>query len=229
MIKQYGLIFDVDGVIADSERVNADASIRVFKELFGVDGVQRADFEAGLGRGAEAYMKAAADVNGVSLTDEQVAEATAARQSNFLKILSEEPLEPFPGVIELIDTARANADFSVAIATSSAKEKSQAVLESAQIPYEEMVYVNGNDVKHKKPDPELFLTAAQRMDIPPQNCVVIEDAPNGVMAAHAAGCKCIAVTNSTTADKLSEADRVTSSLTEISLSDILSIIKSEKG
>ena len=60
MSKIYGLIFDVDGVIADTEAVNAGVSIKVFAELFGIEGVVRDDFEAGLGRGAQEYVKAAA-------------------------------------------------------------------------------------------------------------------------------------------------------------------------
>ena len=51
---QYGLIFDVDGVVADTEAVNARATIQVFADLLGIYGVKRQDFEAGLGRGAEA-------------------------------------------------------------------------------------------------------------------------------------------------------------------------------
>ena len=213
----YGLIFDVDGVIADSERVNAEATIKVFRDLFGLQGVQRSDFEAGLGRGAEAYVRAAAQVHGVELTPEQVAAATKARQSNFLRILEDGPLDPFPGVMDLMNAALAHDDFCVAIATSSAREKSEAVLRSAGVPYERLVYVTGSDVKHKKPDPELFLTAADRMHIPPAHCVVIEDAPNGILAAHAAGCKCIAVTNSFTGDLLAKADCVVPSLEDISL------------
>ncbi len=54
----YGLIFDVDGVIADTERVNAEVIIKVFADLFGLRDVQRKDFEAGLGRGAIEYVKA---------------------------------------------------------------------------------------------------------------------------------------------------------------------------
>ena len=80
-----------------------------------------------------------------------------------------------------------------------------------------MVYVNGSDVKNKKPHPELFLVAAERMGIQPVNCVVIEDAPNGVQAAKAAGAKCIAVTNSTNAENLTEADLVCDSLEQLNL------------
>jgi HAD superfamily hydrolase (TIGR01509 family) len=206
MRRRYGLIFDVDGVIADTEEANSRASIRVFADLFGVAGVVRKDFEAGLGRGAEEYVRAAARVHRRELTDEQVRQATALRQEYFLKTLAEEPLDAFPGVLELMDEALSDGRFAVAIATSGTLEKSRAVLESARVPYQRMVYISGNDVKNKKPDPELFLLAAERMEIEPANCAVVEDAPNGVQAAKAAGAKCIAVTNSTSAVKLRAAN-----------------------
>ena len=103
MGKLYGLIFDVDGVIADTEAINARVSIRIFADLFGIEGVVRKDFEAGLGRGAEEYVKAGARVHGLELTDEQVEKTTQLRQEYFLKILSEEPLPVFGGVLELMD------------------------------------------------------------------------------------------------------------------------------
>jgi len=226
-MKLYGLIFDVDGVIADTEAVNARASIKVFEDLFGIKGVKRQDFEAGLGRGAAEYVKAAARVHGLELTEEQVKKATQLRQEYFLKILSQEPLPPFPGVLELIEQALQSEDFRVAIATSSTLEKSRAVLKSAQIPYQKMVYITGNDVKNKKPHPELFLLAAERMGIEPANCVVIEDAPNGVQAAKAAGARCIAVTNSTDAAKLSEADLVCDSLEQINIQTVVNLLQTE--
>ncbi len=226
MTNPYGLIFDVDGVIADSERVNAEATIKVFSDMFTTPNVHRKDFEAGLGRGAEAYIKSAAVIHGLDLTDQQVCAASKARHVNFLNLLSQNILPPFPGVIELINAALAHKNFRVAIATSSAREKSEAVLNSAQIPYKTMVYITGDDVKSKKPNPELFLHAAQGIEIPPQNCVVIEDTPNGIQAAKSAGCKCIAVTNSTTADKLSQADRIVSTLTNVTLADLIAMVSS---
>jgi len=226
MKKLYGLIFDVDGVIADTEAVNARASIKVFADLLGVEGVVRRDFEAGLGRGAEEYVKAAARIHGLELTEEQINEATQLRQEYFLKILSEEPLPSFPGVLELMDKAMKDKNFRLAIATSGTLEKSRAVLEAAKVPYQKMVYINGDHVKNKKPDPELFLLAAERMGIEPANCVVVEDAPNGVQAAKAAGAKCIAVTNSTNAANLSKADLVCDSLEQIKLDMIRELIDS---
>jgi HAD superfamily hydrolase (TIGR01509 family) len=224
MGKPYGLIFDVDGVIADTEAINARASIKVFEDLFGIKGVKREDFEAGLGRGAAEYVKAAARVHGLELTEVQVEQATQMRQEYFLNVLSEEPLHPFPGVLELMDKAMQRKDFRVAIATSGTLEKSRAVLNAAKIPFERMVYITGSDVKNKKPHPELFLLAAERMGVESANCVVIEDAPNGVQAAKAAGAKCIAVTNSTNAANLSEADLVCNSLEQIDLQIIINLI-----
>jgi len=227
MGKPYGLIFDVDGVIADTEAINARASIKVFEDLFGVNGVKRQDFEAGLGRGAEEYVKAAARIHGLELTEEQVEKATQLRQEYFLNVLSEEPLPPFPGVLKLMEKAMQSRDFRVAIATSGTLEKSRAVLKSAKIPFERMVYITGSDVKNKKPNPELFLLAAERMGVESANCVVIEDAPNGVQAAKAAGAKCIAVTNSTNAANLSQADLVCDSLEQIDLQTIVRLIQTK--
>ena len=226
MAKLYGLIFDVDGVIADTEAVNARASAKVFADLFGIEGVKREDFQAGLGRGAAEYVKAAAKIHNLKLSDQQIEHATEMRQRYFLDILDRHPLPAFPGVLELINAALERDDFKLAIATSSTLEKSRAVLESAKIPYQEMVYVTGNDVKNKKPEPQLFLTAAEKLSISPADCVVIEDAPNGVQAAKAAGAKCIAVTNSAPADKLSQADLICESLEEINLRIITDLINS---
>ncbi|NQT01215.1 MAG: HAD family phosphatase, partial [Planctomycetes bacterium] len=225
MDKLYGLIFDVDGVIADTEAANARASIKVFADFLGLEGVVRKDFEAGLGRGAEEYVKAGARTHGMELTDEQIQKITQLRQEYFLKVLKEESMPPFPGVLELMEKAMQREDFRLAIATSGTHEKSRAVLEAANIPYKKMVYIHGDHVKNKKPNPELFLLAAEGIDIEPANCVVIEDAPNGVQAAKAAGAKCIAVTNSTNAANLSEADLVCDSLEKINLDVIKMLIQ----
>ena len=226
MDKLYGLIFDVDGVIADTETINARVSIKVFAEFFGIEGVVRKDFESGLGRAAEEYVKAGAKTHGLELTEEQIKKATQIRQQYFLKVLSEEPLEPFPGVLELMKKAMSRKDFRVAIATSGTLEKSRAVLEATKVPYQKMVYINGDHVKNKKPDPELFLLAAERIGIEPSSCVVIEDTPNGIQAAKVAGTKCIAVTNSVSVKNLYEADLVCDSLEHIKLDTIQALIDS---
>ncbi len=221
----YGLIFDVDGVIADTEAINARASAEVFEELFGIKGVKREDFEEGIGRGAEAYMQAAARVHGLELTGNDLARAVALRQEKFLEVLKNEGLVPYPGVLELIHEALEDPSWGVAIATSSTREKSEAVLKASRIPYHRMVYVTGSEVKAKKPDPELFLTAARKLGVEPRESVVVEDAPNGVEAAKAGGFHCVAVTNTVPAEKLKEADLIVSSLADVSLERLYELIR----
>lgn len=224
MSDMYGLIFDVDGVIADTEAVNARVSKQVFEELFDITGVRRRDFEAGLGRGAAEYVRAGARAHCVELSDEQIERVTQLRQDYFMQVLESEPVPPFPGVMELMNAARMAADFEVAIATSGTAEKSQAVLKAAGVPYGEMVYINGSVVKHRKPDPELFNLAIEGIEVPPERCVVIEDAPNGVQAGKAAGAKVIAVTNSVQAEKLDQADLIVDSLEQLDLTKLRELI-----
>jgi HAD superfamily hydrolase (TIGR01509 family) len=222
--KIYGLIFDVDGVIADTEPVNARVTIRVLKDMFDLSGVKPEDFDAGIGKGAEKYVQAGADAHGLKLTYEQIKDAANLREKYLTETILAEPLPAFPGVLELITRALQRQDFRLAIATSASLELSRAILESAKVPYRKMVYITGSEIISKKPNPELFLVAASRMAIDPAHCVVIEDAPSGVQAAKAAGAKCIAVTNSTSAANLQEADLVCDSLEKINLETIQKLI-----
>jgi HAD superfamily hydrolase (TIGR01509 family) len=224
MSKLYGLIFDVDGVIADTEPVNARVTIRVLDDMFGLKGVKPEDFDAGIGKGAEKYVEAGAAVHGLSLTEEQVKAAAELREQYLIETIREERLPAFAGVLELINAAFHRGDFRLAIATSASRELSQAILESAKVPYQRMVYVTGSEITRKKPDPQLFLVAASRMALAPARCAVIEDAPSGVQAAKAAGAKCIAVTNSTTAANLQQADLVCDSLEQFDLQTIQKLI-----
>jgi HAD superfamily hydrolase (TIGR01509 family) len=224
MNKLYGLIFDVDGVIADTEAVNAKVTARVFEELFGLRTVRDEDFTAGIGRGDEEYVRAGARAHGLELSDEQAKAGTRLREKYFMEALVKEPLPVFAGVLGLIDAALASGNFRLAIATSGSFEKSRAIVKSVNVPYEKMVHVSGNDVKRRKPAPDLFLLAAERMGIEQGRCVVIEDAPDGVRAAKAAGAKCIAVTNTTSAANLAGADFICDSLEQLDLRTIRNLI-----
>jgi HAD superfamily hydrolase (TIGR01509 family) len=220
----YGLIFDVDGLIANTEPLNARVTIRVLEDLFGLKGVRPEDFAAGIGRGAEAYTQVGAKVHGLDLSDEQVAAAAGLRERYLVEAMRKEGIPAFPGVLELIDAALQDREFRLAIATSASGELARAMLEATGVPYQRMVCVNGEQVKRRKPDPEIFLLAARGMGVPPGRCVVFEDAPSGVRAAKAAGAKCVAVTNSAAAEALAEADLVVDSLEQVSLETIRRLI-----
>jgi len=226
MNKLYGLIFDVDGIIADTEPHNAVATIKVFEDMFGVTGVVADDFRAGIGKGAEKYILAAAEIHNVTISDDQLKKAADMRERNIIELFKQNPLPAFPGVLELINAASAVSDFKLAIATSASRELGQAILNSAKVPVEKMAYICGDMVTHKKPDPELFLLAAQAISLAPERTVVVEDAAVGVTAAKTAGTKCIAVTNSLSAAELKNADIICDSLTEIDIEKLRELIDS---
>jgi len=224
MSVQYGLIFDVDGLIANTEPLNARVTIRVLDEMFGLKGVRPEDFTAGLGRGAEAFVKAGAAVHDLELTDEQALAAAEVRERHLTEAVRDEGLPAFPGVLDLIHAALKDGGFQLAIATSATRELSEAILEAVQVPYEQMVYVSGSDVTKKKPDPQIFLIAIERLGIEAARCAVFEDAPSGVQAARAAGARCIAVTNTVPAGELSGADLIYDSLEQVDLTLIRELI-----
>ena len=226
MNRELGIVFDVDGVIADSEAVNVRATSEAFAAILGIHDLQSEDFQSGIGRGAEEYVKAGAASHDCNVSLQQVQALVHARQEEFLKILSNETLPAFTGVLELIHSALGSEEFRLGIATSSTREKSQAVLKSAEIPVEKMVYVCGDDVMRKKPDPELFQMACHRLSLEPTCCVVIEDAPNGIEAANAAGCRSIAVTNTCGCDELRNADMIVDTLTEVTLDRVRELLHS---
>ena len=227
MTVKYGLIFDVDGLIANTEPLNAKVTIRVLREMFGLEGIKYEDFAAGYGRGAEAYVKAGARVHGLELTDEQGHAAAELRERYLVEAVQKEGLPAFPGVLRLIHAALGDDEFRLSIATSASQELSQAILEAVQVPYGRMSYVSGSDVTKKKPDPEIFLIAIRRIGLEARRCVVFEDAPSGVQAAKVAGARCIAVTNTVSAEELAGADLICASLTEISLSTVRDVVDTE--
>jgi len=217
MNARYGLIFDVDGLIGDTEPINAKVTIRVLEEMFGLRDVTYKDFAAGYGRGAEAYVKAGAKVHGLELTDEQTHAAAERRERYLDESVRREGLPAFPGVLRLITDALKRKDFRLAIATSATQELSESILTAVKVPYQVMAYVNGSDFTKKNPDQHIFLIAIERLGIAAARCVVFEDAPSGVQAAKAAGARCIAVTNTVPVASLSGADLICDSLEKVNL------------
>ena len=188
--------------------------------------MQPSDFEKGLGRGARKYVEAGVLCHNLKLTDEQLDEAVELRLQNIHTLIKTEGLPSFPGVLELAQAALARADFSVAIASSAERKLVYAILEAVKMPYQKMARITGCDVKHKKPNPQIFQLAIGKINLPEKNCVVIEDAPDGIAAAKAAGCKCIAVTNSLPADRLEQADLIVNDLTGLDPDSLIELIES---
>lgn len=217
----WALIFDVDGVVADTEALNARASVLMFQELYGVT-VQPEDFRPFVGHGDERYCEGVAEKYGVTIDTQAAVDRRAA---NFFRLLQDEPLPASPGVLALVTAARHDPEVKLAIATSGQKAKQFPVITGAGLKLEWFdAVITGDDVTRKKPDPQIYLLTAERLGVPPERCIVFEDAPAGVQAAKSAGMRCVAVTSTVTADELRAADLVVDSLAELTLAQLRALV-----
>lgn len=205
------VIFDMDGVLTDSEPLINAAAVAMFREL-GLP-VQPEDFLPFVGTGEDRYLGGVAEKYGFAL------DGPAAKKRTYeiyLELVPRE-LKGFPGAHVLVKNCRL-ADLKVAVASSADLVKIEANLRQIELdPASWDAIVTGEDVVNKKPAPDIFLAAAAKLGVPPAACVVIEDAVNGVQAAKAAGMRCVAVAQTFPAEKLQRADVVRARLQDVTL------------
>jgi len=190
-------MFDMDGVLCDSEPFICEAACRMFAERHGVY-VRPEDFLPFVGAGEDRYLGGVAEQHGVRLTMPADKERTYAI---YLEIIRGR-LQPLPGVHGFIAAARA-AGWRLAVATSADRVKLDGNLREIGLPADRFdAVVTGSEIERKKPAPDIFLLAAQRLGLPPSDCLVVEDAPNGLQAARAGGFRSLGLTSSFSAAAL---------------------------
>ena len=194
-----GVIFDMDGVLVDSEPFIAEAAVRMFAEK-GV-AVRPEDFRPFIGMGEDRFLGGVAEARGVVL---EMPRDKARTYEIYLELIQGR-LEPLPGVREFIARCR-SLGLKLAVASSADRMKVEGNLRQLGLPSGTFdAVVVGEDVNRKKPAPDIFILAASRLGLQPSCCLVIEDAVSGVAAAKAAGSSCLGITSSFSADKLKEA------------------------
>ena len=207
MIK--GILFDMDGVLVDSEPYICKAAIMMFEEL-GVK-VSPEDFHPFVGMGENRYIGGVAENHGVKVDIRRVKARTYEIYENIVK----GQLSALPGAHSFIAGCRRRG-FRLALATSADKVKMQVNLREIGLPPETFdSIVTGLDVVNKKPFPDIYVKAAHMIGLQPEECLVVEDAASGIKAGKAAGCKCLGVTSSFDAQVLAGAVWICSSLDDV--------------
>jgi len=204
-----GLIFDLDGVLVDTVPTHFAAWSRMFHEYgyeFGkreyrelVDGRLRLD-------GARAVMQ--------DLDEDAIEEAATKKNGYYLDAIDRGEYRIFDTAVSCVREF-ARQGYSLAAASSSANVRH--ILDQVGILEEFKIVVGGRDVVLGKPDPEIFLTAAQGLGLQPAECIVVEDAESGVKAAKAGGFYCYGLAHEDDEADLSMADEIIRSLDEIDL------------
>ncbi|HID06362.1 MAG TPA: HAD family phosphatase [Armatimonadetes bacterium] len=215
------VIFDLDGVLVDSSEFHYKAwqiwsaeqgvtmSYEFFRETFGM-----------------INEKIIPQLIPRPLSREEIQELSERKEALFRQV-ARGKLEPLPGAVELVRGLQ-HAGYRLAIGSSTPRKNIDVVLESIGLADAFPVRIAAEDVKHGKPDPEVFFKAAQAIGVPPRRCVVIEDAVAGVDAAKRAGMKAIAITITHPRERLMHADIVVDSLTEVTVNMVEQLLGVEE-
>lgn len=208
MVKAGGVLavlWDMDGVLVDS----APYHFRAWRETLAVEGVEldETSFRRTFGQRNDAIV---ADLLGPGVSPERVRAIGAAKEERYRALVLREGIAPLPGVMTWLRRLRERG-ISQAVVSSAPLANITTVLAAIAAADLFQAIVCGDDVARGKPDPESFLLAARRLGVPPERCLVVEDAPAGVEAAHRAGMLCLALTTSHPREEL-QADLVLDSL-----------------
>lgn len=216
MAKTEAVIWDMDGVIADTAPYHFSA----WQETFRRRGVKftEEDFRHSFGLRNDTIIS-----NILGETPQGEIEAIAREKEETFRSLIGQRVKPLPGVIALIRLLRENG-FKMAIASSTPIENIRLVTGGLGIENCFQAIVSSQDVTEGKPSPQAFLLAAQRLGVEPKNCLVIEDAVAGITAAKKASMPCLAVTNTHPSQSLKEADLIVDTLEKVSINDIEGLI-----
>jgi beta-phosphoglucomutase len=211
MTFSFAAIFDMDGVLIDSYRAHYQSWVEMAARR-GLS-ISEQQFKTSFGRTSRESM---AQFWGAGrFSDEEVRAMDQEKETAFRRIIAA-AFPAMPGAAEIV-AALHKAGFGVAVGSSAPRENVDAVIDRLGVRDQLGAAVTGSDVERGKPDPQIFLTAAQRLDVPPARCVVIEDAPVGVAAAAAAGMACVGLASTgRTRESLGKAQLVVDSLTELS-------------
>lgn len=213
-----GAIFDWDGVVIDSSAHHEESWERLAKET-GYS-LPPGHFKKGFGMKNEViipnflqWTSDPAEINRLSLRKEAL----------YREIVLEWGLEPLAGVVTWLSRLR-DAGIPCAIGSSTHRLNIETGLKSIGLKDRFQAIITAEDVSHGKPDPEVFVKAAGRLSLPPERCVVFEDALVGIEAAHRGGMKVVAVATTNSIDLLKGADVAVHQLDELSVERLRQLI-----
>lgn len=219
-MNRWGVIFDMDGVLVDSseahyqswrllgEREGHPFTPELFGRTFGMHNQQILPLWLGQ-----------------DLPQSEIDRLADWKESTYRQ-LAPRLLRPIPGVLELISALRAQG-VPLAVGSSGPLANIRLILQTLELEEAFSALSTGEDVTHGKPDPEVFLVAARRLQLEPARCVVLEDAPQGVEAARRAGMAVLAITSSRPAEDLS-ADRVVESFAGLEPGQLEELLRRER-
>lgn len=204
------VVFDFDGVLADSEPLHLAACQEVFSSI-GLSLSREEYYARYLGYDDETMFRVLSQDRGLTLDDRQVDTLIVEKARVFDDMIAQTEVL-FPGAAECVQ--RLAREFPLGIASGALRHEIEMILKRARLDRHIKFIVASGDTPNSKPAPDPYARAAQLHALPPSDCVAIEDSRWGIESARAAGLKCVGITNTYPAQQLGVADRVVSSLDE---------------
>ena len=194
-MKVRAILFDMDGVLIDSEALMARAGILALRE-FGIEAVSE-DFLPFVGRGEDKYIGGVAEKHGVRY-DTAMKDRAYDYYGQMVAAEATVPADTLP-------TLKALHARGIKMAVCSSADRVKVLYNLRAIGADESLFsaiVTGSDVERKKPEPDIYLKGAELLGEKPEDCLVVEDAPSGIQAAHAGGIRAAGITSSFSAQEL---------------------------
>ncbi len=218
-----GALFDWDGVIIDSSRYHE----RSWNLLAGEEGLRLppGHFQKGFGMKNEYIIP---QILQWSRDPREIDRLSHRKEVLYREIVVKEDLQPLPGVVEFLAVLQ---DLSIpcAIGSSTPFLNIQVILEKIGINEFFSGIVSGDDVSEGKPNPQVFLMAARKIHCKPERCIVFEDAPAGIAAAHNGGMKVVGIATTHPANVLKDADMVVSGFDDLTLTKLKQLLYTSNG
>jgi len=216
----FAVLFDWDGVVVDSSRHHL-LSWRALADEIGRS-ISDEQFRESFGQINRVIIP---DLFGWSQDPEEIDRLGKRKEELYRKVVAEEGIIPLKGVRELID-ALGDAGIPRVIGTSTERENIRVALEAMDLEDSFEGVVASEDVARGKPDPEVFLRAAEIAGMPPARCVVLEDSHHGLRAAAAGGMRAVGVLTTHPREKLGKADLFVGSLADLSVDRLRRLVES---
>lgn len=207
------VIFDMDGVIVDSAPHHFSAWQKVWQRR-GVP-YSYADFKHNFGQRSDLQVRY---IVGNKLSQDEV-KTIVAEKDILLREILKDNMRALPGAVELIKSLN-EYGVKLALGSSSPKETVYLVAETLGVEKYFDAIVCGSEVREGKPNPQIFLLSAKRINVEPWKCMVVEDAVVGITAAKRGGMYVLAVTNTHPRESLMDADIVVDSLNEVTVQSL---------
>jgi HAD superfamily hydrolase (TIGR01509 family) len=208
------VLWDMDAVISDSYSFHFATWQEIFAKRNAV--FTKEDFTGLFGSTNDFIIRT---VMGKQLPDQNV-ESLVQEKEEALRRKATGRIKSFPGVVALLNALK-NGNFKLGLVSSASTENIELALSELDLTGTFDCIVSRQDATESKPNPRIYLLAADRLRTAPADCVVIEDSPLGVKAAKTAGMKCVAVTNTHPRQQLWEADKIVDSLENVDLITLL--------